>query len=214
MSLLLCNLSASTISGPSLICRFAWPFSRELFWILASWTLIDIPVHLLYRHQTQKTYAPLINYFVRTWVHCCRSVVDTGHILSYALLSRLLEIMINVWAITYHCYPCEIFDTNNKVSSSKYKGHQSVLCRYMRPSHFPGWGRPFEFNAQLLRAMHRDEEARDSVSPTPRLVLASPVVSHSKGRWQKRYPTGSSPLCYPSAFHFSADASILMHAIK
>ncbi|KAK9864929.1 hypothetical protein WJX84_001472 [Apatococcus fuscideae] len=33
---------------------------------------------------------------------------------------------------------------------------------YMRPSHFPGWGRPFEFNAQLLRAMHRDEEARDS----------------------------------------------------
>lgn len=34
----------------------------------------------------------------------------------------------------------------------------------MRPSHFPGWGRPFEFNAQLLRALQRDEEARDSVS--------------------------------------------------
>ncbi|KAK9818753.1 hypothetical protein WJX74_009152 [Apatococcus lobatus] len=41
---------------------------------------------------------------------------------------------------------------------------------YMRPSHFPGWGRPFEFNAQLLRALQRDEEARDSA----RIALRMP----------------------------------------
>ena len=40
---------------------------------------------------------------------------------------------------------------------------REVTCRYMRKSHFPGWGRPFEFNAQLFRRMQRNEEARDVV---------------------------------------------------
>ena len=35
---------------------------------------------------------------------------------------------------------------------------------YMRNSHFPGWGRPFEFNSQLLARVGRQEEARDVVS--------------------------------------------------
>jgi hypothetical protein len=34
----------------------------------------------------------------------------------------------------------------------------------MRNSHFPGWGRPFEFNSQLLARVGRQEEARDVVS--------------------------------------------------
>ena len=36
----------------------------------------------------------------------------------------------------------------------------------MRKSHFPGWGRPFEFNAQLYGHFNRNEEARDSVRLT------------------------------------------------
>ena len=34
----------------------------------------------------------------------------------------------------------------------------------MRNSHFPGWGRPFEFNSQLMARVGRQEEARDIVS--------------------------------------------------
>lgn len=35
---------------------------------------------------------------------------------------------------------------------------------YMRNSHFPGWGRPYEFNSQLMARVGRAEEARDVVS--------------------------------------------------
>lgn len=35
---------------------------------------------------------------------------------------------------------------------------------YMRPKHFPGWGRPYEFAAGLYRHLGRLEESRDSVS--------------------------------------------------
>ena len=35
---------------------------------------------------------------------------------------------------------------------------------YMRKNHFPGWARPFEFNAQLYDSIGRHEEARDGVS--------------------------------------------------
>lgn len=34
---------------------------------------------------------------------------------------------------------------------------------YMRNSHFPGWGRPYEFNSQLMARVGRAEEARDVV---------------------------------------------------
>lgn len=34
---------------------------------------------------------------------------------------------------------------------------------YMRNSHFPGWGRPYEFNSQLMARVGRGEEARDVV---------------------------------------------------
>jgi hypothetical protein len=33
----------------------------------------------------------------------------------------------------------------------------------MRNSHFPGWGRPYEFNSQLMARVGREEEARDVV---------------------------------------------------
>lgn len=36
---------------------------------------------------------------------------------------------------------------------------------YMRPEHFPGWGRPYEFAAGLYQHLGRLEESRDSVSP-------------------------------------------------
>lgn len=43
--------------------------------------------------------------------------------------------------------------------------HEQMLwTRYMRAGHFGGWGRPFEYNAQLYRSVNRPEEARDSVS--------------------------------------------------
>lgn len=32
---------------------------------------------------------------------------------------------------------------------------------YMRASHFPGWGRPFEYASQVMKGVGRDEEARD-----------------------------------------------------
>lgn len=35
---------------------------------------------------------------------------------------------------------------------------------YMRNSHFPGWGRPFEFASQLMARVGRAEESRDVVS--------------------------------------------------
>lgn len=35
---------------------------------------------------------------------------------------------------------------------------------YMRPKHFSGWGRPYEFTAGLYRQLGRLEESRDSVS--------------------------------------------------
>ncbi len=34
---------------------------------------------------------------------------------------------------------------------------------YARPSHFAGWARPLEFNAELYARVGRDEEARDTV---------------------------------------------------
>lgn len=37
----------------------------------------------------------------------------------------------------------------------------------MRKNHFPGWARPYEFNAQLFQSIGRQEEARDGVSPRP-----------------------------------------------
>ena len=42
---------------------------------------------------------------------------------------------------------------------------QSLPCvsRYVRKNHFPGWARPFEFNATLYSSMDRHEEARDGV---------------------------------------------------
>ena len=33
----------------------------------------------------------------------------------------------------------------------------------MRKNHFPGWARPFEFNAALYSSINRHEEARDGV---------------------------------------------------
>ena len=35
---------------------------------------------------------------------------------------------------------------------------------YMRPKHFPTWGRPYEFTAGLYKQLGRLEESRDSVS--------------------------------------------------
>lgn len=35
---------------------------------------------------------------------------------------------------------------------------------YMRPKHFPGWARPYEFSAGLYKQLGRLEESRDSVS--------------------------------------------------
>ncbi len=32
---------------------------------------------------------------------------------------------------------------------------------YMRNNYFPGWGRPFEFAAELYAQLKRGEEARD-----------------------------------------------------
>ena len=34
---------------------------------------------------------------------------------------------------------------------------------YMRPKHFPGWARPYEFTAGLYQQLGRLEESRDSV---------------------------------------------------
>lgn len=41
---------------------------------------------------------------------------------------------------------------------------------YMRPGHFPGWARPYEFTAGLLEHVKRREEARD----VARIALQSP----------------------------------------
>ena len=38
---------------------------------------------------------------------------------------------------------------------------------YMRKNHFPGWARPFEFNALLYGSIGRHEEARDGVRLRP-----------------------------------------------
>ena len=52
---------------------------------------------------------------------------------------------------------------------------------YQRPTHFPGWGRPYEFNAGLLKQLDRLEEARDNVScwlsvqHSPYTVSAQPL---------------------------------------
>lgn len=42
----------------------------------------------------------------------------------------------------------------------------------MRNSHFPGWGRPYEFNIQLMTRVGRAEEARDVVSSGAGRALA------------------------------------------
>ena len=48
---------------------------------------------------------------------------------------------------------------------------------YMRPGHFPGWARPYEFNAELYRELGRGEEARDSA----RIALNMPWWTLSSG---------------------------------
>ncbi|KAI7837860.1 hypothetical protein COHA_008347 [Chlorella ohadii] len=48
---------------------------------------------------------------------------------------------------------------------------------YMRNSHFPGWGRPYEFNSQLMARVGRAEEARD----VARLSLRMPWWSFADG---------------------------------
>ncbi|KAI3431528.1 hypothetical protein D9Q98_004578 [Chlorella vulgaris] len=48
---------------------------------------------------------------------------------------------------------------------------------YMRSSQFPGWGRPYEFNSQLMARMGRAEEARD----VARLSLRMPWWSFADG---------------------------------
>ena len=42
---------------------------------------------------------------------------------------------------------------------------------YMRPKHFSGWGRPYEFTAGLYRQLGRLEESRDSVSHSMLLAV-------------------------------------------
>ena len=55
---------------------------------------------------------------------------------------------------------------------------------YMRKNHFPGWARPFEFNAQLYDSIGRHEEARDGVraaaSPWP-ISLPRLFITHPFG---------------------------------
>ena len=48
---------------------------------------------------------------------------------------------------------------------------------YMRPTHFSGWGRPYEFTAGLYKQLGRLEESRDSVSCCCRHLHSS---AHSK----------------------------------
>ena len=59
---------------------------------------------------------------------------------------------------------------------------------YMRKNHFPGWARPFEFNALLYDSIGRHEEARDGVSLLP---LWQAVMTHRQNilryvRWAVR----------------------------
>lgn len=42
---------------------------------------------------------------------------------------------------------------------------------YMRPKHFAGWGRPYEFTAGLYKQLGRLEESRDSVSHPSQMAL-------------------------------------------
>lgn len=59
------------------------------------------------------------------------------------------------------------------LQEEQHQGHaceQSLKCRYMKRAHFPGWARPFEFNAQLYSKLGREEEARDSA----RVALYTP----------------------------------------
>lgn len=46
-----------------------------------------------------------------------------------------------------------------------------ICCRYTRKNHFPGWARPFEFNANLYSSIGRNEEARDGVSASVLALL-------------------------------------------
>lgn len=48
---------------------------------------------------------------------------------------------------------------------------------YMRNSHFPGWGRPFEFASQLMARVGRAEESRD----VARIALRMPWWSFADG---------------------------------
>ncbi|KAL4422026.1 hypothetical protein ABPG77_005456 [Micractinium sp. CCAP 211/92] len=48
---------------------------------------------------------------------------------------------------------------------------------YMRNSHFPGWGRPFEFASQLMARVGRGEESRD----VARIALRMPWWSFADG---------------------------------
>lgn len=49
----------------------------------------------------------------------------------------------------------------------------------MRKQHFPGWGRPFEYNARLYKHIGRAEEARDSVGASAWLLWSSLQASVS-----------------------------------
>lgn len=50
---------------------------------------------------------------------------------------------------------------------------------YMRNSHFPGWGRPYEFASQLMARVGRGEESRDVVSPGQPAFLSVGPCCHS-----------------------------------
>lgn len=59
---------------------------------------------------------------------------------------------------------------------------------YMRNSHFPGWGRPFEFNSQLMAGVGRKEEARDMA----RIAMRMPWWSFADGFAAMRDAAGMS----------------------
>lgn len=59
---------------------------------------------------------------------------------------------------------------------------------YTRPSHFPDWGRPYEFNSALLRGIGRLEEARD----VARVAMRTPWWSLQEGFAASRTAAGMS----------------------
>lgn len=70
---------------------------------------------------------------------------------------------------------------------------------YMRPKHFSGWGRPYEFSAGLYRQLSRLEESRDSA----RVALRLPWWSLSSGFAAVRQMAG-----------LQGDASTVHRALK